>query len=240
MRIAVLMTGVIRIPNEKTKEVLDTLNTMLAAYDHDIYIHTWNPCQGDPSFTKALYIYDKPSFDTCIRAVPHVKEIIYEDAKTQEELDQIDFPYTQFVVKNMQYAMSRNSVYNTFTALRSLCHHVKDTGIPYDILLRVRCDILFAFSDIEQVLHEVQKGALCMPPNFWCGDTYINDHICIGLYSTLISVLDYGDLEYFKHIVRHSWNQEQVTQKLMERANCPFVQVPVKHYVKLLDHTIYV
>ena len=218
--IAVIVNGCIRDSMENYSNVIHNINLYLYMYDVSIYIHTWEPFP-QTNISIHQYYYNKEEYIKIMKSLPNVKEIIFEQQKTDEELNILKIPHNKLTLSGGEKASKecRNAIFNCFTAFKSLLDFIKNNNIEYDYLLRVRNDLIININDFNPIIEHADNNELCIPPNYWCGEPYKNDHWVFGKYNILKDILTYDDIEHYINYSKDSWNQEELTFKFLSKNN---------------------
>jgi hypothetical protein len=233
--VVVIVNGCIRDSIENYVMVIKNINTYLHMFDVSIYIHTWEPF---PITNKSIhqYNYNKEEYIKLMKSLPNVNSIIFEQQKTDEELNILGIPYNKLTLSGGEKASKecRNSIFNCFTAFKSLLEKIKSTNTEYDYLLRVRNDLIININDFNPIIEHANNNELCIPPNYWCGEPYKNDHWVFGKYNILKYILTYNSIQEYIDKTRISWNQEELTHLfLLQNNNILYIFNNVSKYLIL-------
>jgi hypothetical protein len=218
--VVVIVNGCIRDSVENYATVIYNINSYLNMFDVSIYIHTWEPF---PITNKSIhqYNYNKEEYIKIMKSLPNVKDIIFEQQQIDEELNILRIPYNKLTLSGGEKANkeSRIAIFNCFTAFKSLLDFIKNNNIQYDYLLRVRNDLIVDINNFNHIIEHADNNELCIPPNYWCGEPYKNDHWVFGKYNILKDILTYDNIEHYINFSKDSWNQEDLTFKFLLRNN---------------------
>lgn len=233
---ALFLNGCIRDSIENyCKCITNMLEIFSGEYDIDIYFHTWKSFDKT-DISKHEYSYNENDLITKLKGFPSLKEVLIKESFTQEYYDDNCFPYNIFASlhKDCDFSKpSRTSIYNCSVAYNHIIDAIEASNIQYEYFIHCRNDLVLEISDIQLLLNKVKDDFLCMPPNLWCGDKYINDHFLIGKYIYLKNALYYNSIDELQSIVSSSWNQEEITYNFIKRANKPLFIFDVNKYVLL-------
>jgi hypothetical protein len=203
-------------------------------YDIDIYFHTWKSF-NKTDISKHEHAYNENDLITELKRFPSLKDVLIREPFTEKYYDDNFFPYNIFtsLYKNKDSKPARTSIYNCSIAYNHIIDTIEASNIQYEYFIHCRNDLILEISDIQLLVNKVKDDFLCMPPNLWCADKYINDHFLIGKYIYLKNALYYNSIDELQSIVASSWNQEEVTYNLIKRANQPLFIFNVNKYIVL-------
>jgi len=240
--VVVIVNGCIRDTIENYTIIIHNINSYLNIFDVSIYIHTWEPF----SITnKSIhqYNYNKEEYIKIMKSLPNVKDIIFEQQKTDEELNILGVPYNKLTLSGGENASKecRNSIFNCFTAFKTVLDFLKINNLEYDYLLRVRNDLIVNINDFNPIIEHADNNELCIPPNYWCGEPYKNDHWVFGKYNILKDILTYKSIEEYINKATISWNQEELTHLfLLQNNNSIYIFNNINRYFILSGNRVYV
>jgi hypothetical protein len=95
--VVVIVNGCIRDSIEIYAMVINNINTYLHMFDVSIYIHTWEPFPIT-NISIHQYYYNKEEYIKIMKSLPNVKEIIFEQQKTDEELNILKIPHNKLTL----------------------------------------------------------------------------------------------------------------------------------------------
>lgn len=231
--VAVLLNGCIRESFDIYGKVIENINTYLKDFETiDIYFHTWSPFDTT-NIDRLEFSFNQTDLVEYLSKQKNIHKIIVEKQTTKEDLDKLDFPFNQFLVKVGYIYPTRTSIFACFSAFKTLANAVVASAKNYDYVLRTRNDLLIEIPNFSNIIASANLNKLCIPKVAFCDlndPRFINDHWIFGKTINTLKAIDYKDMDFFKQTVQSSWNQEEITKKIYKTAECEFYFFDVSSY----------
>jgi hypothetical protein len=193
--LAVILTGLTRLPAEVYVDVIENYKNQFSwATRLDVWFFTW----ADQAHEQTREVIE-----------PHVHRVVAtEPSPTQEMMVDLGIPFTGQLARYPEHAVCRLGHYAAQYGSSAAIDVVESSGDTYTYLVKGRNDLWFeADTSFVPGAIEQQPTSYLTPPGYWCGGVGINDHVGVGLFSTVRKVWSF-DLDEFRSQLANCWNIE--------------------------------
>jgi hypothetical protein len=214
-KLCIAINGSMRLPTDVIINCINVCKNQFSTIDHDIWVFTWKTDDNVEDLVR-----------------PHVFKLIAEEpSPTSEDLDWLQIPYTQQLVRSPEHNICRISHYSTMYGLNYLFNEITKSGIEYEYALRMRNDIEIEFGDITKWFDAVENNpkAYVTPPMKWC-PVGINDHVGLGNFHSVKNMWAYDDT-HIKNVLSQCWNFEVYVQQRLITTDLENIIMPVNKYI---------
>lgn len=192
-KLLVLFNGIVW---DNQQEVIENaLNILSLAFEPTAMISTWKSCQK--------YCVVGDDVLSC-----------FHDDVDEQELDRINFPYTQQLIFNPQWRQLRLGHYANFVNVSKALQEVDLSS--YDYIAKTRSDLFVDFAPPSNLVENYVYSF----PTYWGGQNgdarFLNDHFLLGRKQDILDV--YRGVCGIKNDLSRMWNPEMYMRHLVQHS----------------------